>query len=60
MTNLQKALAEYEAAHKEWFETSIYAPKEQKDKVDNRLKKARAEYEKAYKEKFPNHGIINF
>lgn len=60
MTELQKVQAEYDNAHKAWFETSIYAPKEQKDKVDNRLKKARSEYEATYKEKFPNHGIINF
>ena len=60
MTNLQKALAEYEAAHHEWFNTSIYAPKEKKDEVDNRLRKARTDYEKAYQEKYPNHGIINF
>ena len=51
---------EYEKAHKEWFETSVFAPKEQKEKVDKNLKEARAKYEAAYKAKFPNHGIINF
>ena len=60
MTNLQTALAEYEAAHAIWFNTSIYASKEQKDEVDNRLRKAREEYSASYKEEFPNHGIINF
>ena len=37
MTNLQTTLAEYEAAHAIWFSTSIYASKEKKDEVDNRL-----------------------
>ena len=60
MTNLQTALAEYEAAHAIWFSTSIYASKEKKDEVDNRIQKAREEYSAAYKKEFPNHGIINF
>ena len=60
MTNLQTALAEYEAAHAIWFSTSIYASKEKKNEVDNRIQKAREEYSAAYKAEFPNHGIINF
>ena len=59
MTNLQTATIEYEKAAAEWFNTSIFAPKEQKDKVDNRLKKAREEYCAAYKAEFPNHEIIH-
>jgi hypothetical protein len=60
MTNLQTALAEYEAAHAIWFNTSIYAPKEKKDEVDKNLKETRAKYDAAYKKEFPNHGIISF
>ena len=59
MTILQKARNQYEKAHKEWFETSIFAPKEQKEKVDKNLKEARAKYDLAYKAQFPNHEIIN-
>lgn len=60
MTNLQKAKEAYDKAHAKWFATSIYAPREQKNKVDNNLKEAREKYKRAYKEQFPNHGIINF
>ncbi len=60
MTNLQTATIEYEKAAAEWFNTSIFAPKEKKNEVDNRLQKAREEYSAAYKAEFPNHGIINF
>ena len=59
MTNLQTALAEYEAAHAIWFNTSIYASKEKKDEVDKNLKEARAKYDEAYKAEFPNHEIIH-
>lgn len=60
MINLQKAKEEYDRAHQAWFNTSIFAPKEQKEKVDADLKKARQDYDAAYKEQFPNHQIINF
>ena len=60
MTNLQTATIEYEKAAAEWFNTSIFAPKEKKNEVDKKLKEARAKYDEAYKAEFPNHGIINF
>lgn len=60
MTELQKAQLEYDRAHQDWFNTSIFAPKEQKEKVDAALKEARANYDTAYKKQFPNHEIINF
>ena len=60
MNKFQRATEEYNKAHKEWFETSIFASKEKKDEVDKNLKEARAKYDAAYKKEFPNHGIINF
>ena len=60
MTNLKKAKVAYDEAHKDWFNTSIYAPKEQKDKVDNNLRLARVQYDEAYKKEFPNHEILHF
>lgn len=60
MTELQKAKEEYDHVHQVWFNTSIYAEKEIKNKVDSDLKKARAKYDEAYRAQFPNHEIINF